>query len=284
LSEAKSGSGLPAIPDFARFAPLNPGYKSGETMSADLQYQVSDRIAEITLARAPVNALNASLLEQLLEAYQRAAADDNVRAVVLASALPRQFCAGLDLTMLLGQPDAEVRRILGKLYVDMAAIQSDLGKPSIAAVNGAARGGGMTLAIMCDVIVAAQSATFGYPEINVGVVPAIHFVHLPRIVGRHRAFELLFTGRSFGAEEAASLGLVSRVVADESVRDEALGLARAFATKSPTAMRLGRAAFMRANDYRQDIDAAVEDFCRVVATPDAQEGLRAFGEKRAPKW
>jgi len=253
-------------------------------MRADLQYRVSDRIAEITLARAPVNALNLSLLEQLLEAFRRAAADDEVRAVVLTSAVPRQFCAGLDLTMLLGQPDTEVRRILGKLYVDMAAIQSDLGKPSIAAVNGAARGGGMTLAIMCDVIVAAHSATFGYPEINVGLVPAIHFVHLPRIVGRHRAFELLFTGRSFGAEEAASLGLVSRLVADETLRDEALGLARAFATKSPTAMRLGRAAFMRTNDYRQSIDEAVEDFCRVVATPDAQEGMRAFSEKRKPKW
>jgi enoyl-CoA hydratase len=166
----------------------------------------------------------------------------------------------------------------------MAAVQADLGKPSIAAVNGAARGGGMTLAILCDVIVAAQGATFGYPEINVGLVPAIHFAHLPRIVGRHRAFELLFTGRSFGAEEAASLGLVSRVVADETLHDEVLALARAFATKSPAAMRLGRAAFMRANDYRQDIDAAVEDFCRVVATPGAQEGLRAFSEKRPPKW
>jgi enoyl-CoA hydratase len=254
-------------------------------MTGDVRYDVSDHVAEITLARAPVNALNLTVLEQLLEAFRRAAADDNVRAVLLTSAVPRQFCAGLDLAMLLGQPDTEVRRILGKLYVDMAAIQSDLGKPSIAAVNGAARGGGMTLAILCDVIVAAQSATFGYPEINIGLVPAIHFVHLPRIIGRHRAFELLFTGRSFGAEEAASVGLVSRVAADDSVRDEALGLARAFAAKSPTAMRLGRAAFMRANGLdRRSIDEAVEDFCRVVATPDAQEGLRAFSEKRRPKW
>jgi enoyl-CoA hydratase/carnithine racemase len=253
-------------------------------MNPDLRYDVTDHIAEITLARPPVNALSLPLLEQLLEALRRAAADEDVRAVVLTSAVPRQFCAGLDLGLLLGKPETDIRRLLERLYVDMAAVQGSLGKPSIAAVNGAARGGGMTLAILCDVLVAGQSATFGYPEINVGLVPAIHFVHLPRIVGRHRAFELLFTGRSFGADEAASLGLVSRVVPDENVREEARALARSFATKSPTTMRLGRAAFMRANDYRPSIDDAVDDFCGVVTMPDAQEGLRAFCEKRKPNW
>jgi enoyl-CoA hydratase/carnithine racemase len=111
-------------------------------------------------------------------------------------------------------------------------------------------------------------------------------VHLPRIVGRHRAFELLFSGRTFGADEAASLGLVSRIVPDETVRDEAWAVARVFATKSRTAMRLGRAAFARANDldYRRGIGDAVENFCNVVATADAQEGLQAFIEKRPPNW
>jgi enoyl-CoA hydratase/carnithine racemase len=252
----------------------------------NLRYEVSDRIAEISLERPPVNALNLSLLEQLIAAFRRAAADENVRAVVLASALPRRFSAGLDLDVLSGKSGTEVRRFLDKLYVELADAQHNLGKPSIAAVGGAARGGGMTLAISCDVLVAAQSATFGYPEIDLALVPAIHFAHLPRIVGRHRAFELLFTGRSFGAEEAASLGLVSRIVPDEKLRDEARAMARIFATKSPTAMRLGRAAFMRANDldYRRSIGNAVDVFCNVATTDDAQEGLRAFKEKRAPSW
>jgi enoyl-CoA hydratase/carnithine racemase len=252
----------------------------------NLRYDVSDRIAEISLDRPPVNALNLSLLEQLIEAFRRAAADENVRAVVLASALPRRFSAGLDLDILRGKSGTEVRRFLDKLYVELADVQYNLGKPSIAAVGGAARGGGMTLAISCDVILAGQSATFGYPEIDLALVPAIHFAHLPRIVGRHRAFELLFTGRSFGAEEAASLGLVSRVVPDEKLRDQARAMAGIFATKSPTAMRLGRAAFMRANDldYRRSIGNAVEVFCNVATTDDAQEGLRAFKEKRAPSW
>jgi enoyl-CoA hydratase/carnithine racemase len=252
----------------------------------NLRYDVSDRIAEISLDRPPVNALNLSLLEQLIAAFRRAAADENVRAVVLASALPRRVSAGLDLDILRGKSGTEVRRFLDKLYVELADVQYNLGKPSIAAVGGAARGGGMTLAISCDVILAGQSATFGYPEIDLALVPAIHFAHLPRIVGRHRAFELLFTGRSFGAEEAASLGLVSRVVPDEKLRDQARAMAGIFATKSPTAMRLGRAAFMRANDldYRRSIGNAVEVFCNVATTDDAQEGLRAFKEKRAPSW
>ncbi len=254
--------------------------------SANLRYEVANRIAEIRLDRPPVNALNLPLLAELIEALRRAAADENVRAVVLASALPRAFSAGLDLDLLRGKPGAEVRRFLDKLYVELSDVQYNLGKPSIAAVGGAARGGGMTLAISCDVLLAGHSATFGYPEIDLGLVPAIHFVHLPRIVGRHRAFELLFSGRAFDAEEAAKLGLVSRIVPDEELRDAARSLAGIFAGKSTSAMRLGRAAFMRANDldFRRSIGDAVELFCNVATTDAAQEGLRAFQEKRPPRW
>jgi enoyl-CoA hydratase/carnithine racemase len=254
----------------------------GMTTHEDLRYDVSDQIAEISLARPPVNALSLALLEQLIAALRRAAADETVRAVVLTSALAHRFSAGLDLRLLLGKPAAEVRRLLDKLYVELLNAQSNLGKPSIAAVGGAARGGGMTLAISCDVILAGEGATFGYPEIDLALVPAIHFAHLPRIVGRHRAFELLFSGRTFGAQEAFSLGLVSRIVPDEKVREEARAMARVFATKSPSAMRLGRAQFLRANDDRRRIAEAVENFCTVAATADAQEGMRAFIEKRSP--
>jgi enoyl-CoA hydratase len=254
------------------------------TTHDDLRYDVSDQIAEISLARAPVNALSLALLEQLVAALGRAAADDDVRAVVLTSALPRRFSAGLDLRLLLGNPATEVRSVLNQLYVQLADAQHNLGKPSIAAVNGSARGGGMTLAISCDVLVAGESATFGYPEIELGLVPAIHFLHLPRIVGRHRAFELLFSGRTFAAEEAACLGLVSRIVPDEKVREEARAMAGVFAAKPRTAMRLGRAAFLRANDDRRGIAEAVENFCAVAATAEAQEGVRAFVEKRPPNW
>jgi enoyl-CoA hydratase/carnithine racemase len=251
-----------------------------------IRYQVADRVAEIELHNPPVNALTHSMLEQLIAALKRAGSDDAVRAVLVTSAVPARFCAGLDLKDLAGKPGSAVRALLDKLYVEMAETQYHLGKPSIAVVDGAARGGGMTLAISCDVIVASEAATFGYPEIDLGLAPAIHFVHLPRIVGRHRAFELLFSGRTFSAAEALSLGLVSRVAPGASALAAGRELARVLAAKPPHAMRLARAAFMRANDldYRRGIEHAAELFCNIAATDEAQEGLRSFSEKRPPKW
>jgi enoyl-CoA hydratase len=251
-----------------------------------VSYSVSAGIARIALDRPPVNALGLETIRAIVAALRRAAADESARAVVLGSGVPRRFCAGLDLTLLLGKSGGQVRELLQALYVDLHDAQYNLGKPSIAAVGGAARGGGMTLAISCDVILAGESATFGYPEINIGVLPAIHFAHLPRIAGRHRAFELLFSGRSFDAAEARDLGLIGKIIADAELDAAAFALAAEFAAKSPTVMRLGRAAFMRQNDldYRRSVAAAVEDFCNAVTTDAAQEGIRAFLEKRAPNW
>jgi len=252
---------------------------------ASVRYDVVNGIARIILDRPPVNALDLDMIRSVVAALETSAKDDAVRAVVLTSAVPNRFCAGLDLKILLGKSDEKVRGFLQQLYVRLHDGQYNLGKPSIAAVAGAARGGGMTLAISCDVIVAGAGATFGYPEIDVGVVPAIHFAHLPRIVGRHRAFELLFSGRSFGAEEAYRLGLVSKVVADADLAAEATALANTFAAKSPAVMRLGRAAFMRQNDldYRRSIANAVEDFVNVTMTDAAQDGLRAFLARGLPR-
>lgn len=251
-----------------------------------VRYEVADGLARIVLARPPVNALSVEMIRAVVAAFKRAAADQAVRAVVLTSGVAGRFSAGLDLDILLGKPAEEIRTFVQELYINLYDAQYELGKPSIAAVGGAARGGGMTMAVSCDVVIASDDATFGYPEIDVGVLPAIHFAHLPRIVGRHRAFELLFSGRSFGPNEARELGLVTRVVAPSELDAAAMALARQFATKSETVLRMGRAAFMRQNDldYRRSIAAAVEDFCSVAVTEAAQEGLRAFVEKRAPKW
>ena len=217
------------------------------------------------------------MVKGVVAALETAAKDQDARAVVLTSAVADRFCAGLDLKILLGKSETKVRSFLQELYIRLHDAQYNLGKPSIAAVAGAARGGGMTLAISCDVILAGARATFGYP--------AIHFAHLPRIVGRHRAFELLFSGRSFDAEEAYRLGLVARIVPDAEVEPAALAMAATFAAKSPTVMRLGRAAFMRQNDldYRRSIANAVQDFCNVTMTDAAQEGLQAFVGRRTAR-
>src|SRR5262245_55430480 len=167
-----------------------------------LSYEVKDAIAEISLRRPPVNALSLEMIQELVAALNRAAGDSNARAVIISSEITKRFCAGLDPRLLLDRPLGHIHSVLKSLYIDLYDAQYKLGKPSIAAVNGAARGGGMTVAVSCDVIVASERATFGYPEIELGLVPGIHFIHLPRVVGRHRAFELLFSARSFPACEA----------------------------------------------------------------------------------
>jgi len=251
-----------------------------------VNYEVRNRIAEIALNRPPVNALTEPMLDELLAALAAAAADPLVRAVILRSNVAQRFCAGLNLEAVDSGTSTDLRALVEKLYLRVCDAQRDLSKPSIAVVSGAARGGGMTLAISCDLILAGRSATFGYPEIDVGLIPAIHYAHLPRIVGRYRAFDLLFTGRSFGADEAAALGLVSRVVEDERVLDQARALAQVFAAKPAEILELGRDAFRRENDmdYRVSVAAAVDDFCAVASTEPAREGVRAFLEKRKPEW
>jgi enoyl-CoA hydratase/carnithine racemase len=251
-----------------------------------IDYVVTDRVAEITMRRAPVNAINHALIDDILAAYRLAKDDDGVRAVILTSAFPAAFSAGMDLAMIRGGSGLDLRRFLEKLYLGMHDLQYRMGKPTIAALTGPARAAGVTLAVSCDVLIAAEGASLGYPEINVGLIPAMHFVHLPRQIGRHKAFELLFSGRPIGAAEAERQGLVNRVVPQEQVLPEARALAREFAAKSPVVMKLARDAYLRANDfeYRRAIENTVETICNIIATPDAQEGLAAFNEKRAPNW
>ena len=253
---------------------------------SSIEYEVRNNIAEIALDAAPVNALTESMLDEMLGCLVRASADPLVRAVILRSNVPRRFCAGLNLETVSNAGSADLHSLVEKLYVHLYDTQTQLGKPSIAAVSGAARGGGMTLAISCDLIVAGRSATFGYPEIDVGLVPAIHYAHLPRIVGRYRAFDLLFTGRSVDAAEAAALGLVSRLVEDNEVLDCARELAQQLAAKPAQVLAMGRAAFRNENDtgYRASVVSAVDNFCTVAAAEQAREGIKAFIEKRKPNW
>ncbi|MDP6688204.1 MAG: enoyl-CoA hydratase/isomerase family protein [Alphaproteobacteria bacterium] len=252
----------------------------------NIQYEVSEHIAVIRLNRAPVNALSLEFVNEIIAALRQAGDDDDVRVVIVTSALEKAFCAGLDLSVVKGVDGEGMRAFLERLYFELNDVQYRLGKPSIAAVNGAARAGGMTVAVSCNMIIAGESASFGYPEINVGIIPALHYVHLPRMAGRHRAFEHLFLGDEFGAEEAKDLGVVNHVMPDDQVLDKALEIAGKLAAKSPVVMKLGRDAYMRAidTDYRRSIENVAETMCNVVATADSREGLTAFMEKRPPKW
>ena len=251
-----------------------------------IQYEVRDNIAEILFNNPPVNAITRELMDSFLAMLRQAGQDSQVRAVIIGSAIPGRFCAGQDLGDFLRSSPTEFHEAVQKLYVELCDVQFNLGKPSIAAIAGTTRGGGMSVAITCDMIVAADTATFGYPELDIGLLPAVHYTHLHRLVGRYRAFDLLFTGRSFDAQEALQLGLVSRIAPAADLLNEARKLAKVLAAKSPELMKLGKTAFTRAidGDYRQGVAAAVNLACTVFGTDDAKEGLSAFVEKRKPVW
>ena len=251
-----------------------------------LEYEVRDHVAEILFNNPPVNGITEEFLDLLMASLTRAGNDPQVRAIIIGSAIPGRFCGGLDLPGFLKSSPSQVHAIVNKLYLQLHELQARLPKPSIAAITGAARGGGMSIAITCDMIVAADNASFGYPELEVGLVPSIHFTHLHRIAGRYRAFDLLFTGRPFDVREAMEIGLVCRSAPEAQVLDEARKLARVFASKSPELMRLGKAAFKRAidNGYSVAAAGAVDTVSTVFGTDDCKEGLAAFAQKRKPVW
>ena len=226
------------------------------------------------------------MIESIHECLREADSDSKVGCVLLSSKLPGMFCGGMDLRMVLDGDTENLRSFAHKFYLGTMNIQYEMKKPTIVAINGPARGAGMTLAITSDTILAADNIDVGYPEIDIGIIPAIHFVHLPRQISRHKAFELLFSGRPIPAHEARSLGLINQTLPPESLMDGALQLAKVFASKSATVMRLARQSFMRANDldYRRNIENQIETLCNIFQTADAREGLTAFLEKRAPRW
>ncbi len=249
-----------------------------------VDYKVVDRVAEITMNRPPVNAINYEMARNVIDAYYKARDDEGVGAVILASALDNAFSAGLDLKMALTMTGQELRGFIEMFYYEMHEAQYRLGKPTIAAVNAAAKAAGVTWAVSCDIIIAGENAQFGYPEINVGLIPAMHVVHLPRQIGRHNAAKLLFTGDSVSAREMWRMGAINDVVPTDRVMAEARKLARNLSSKSPIAMKLIRDAFMRANDldYRRAMESVVETMCNLKDSYDSREALAAFVEHREP--
>lgn len=253
-------------------------------MAEYVDYKVVEGVAEVTMNRGPVNAVNLQLAREVNDAYRRARTDESVGAVILTSALPTVFSAGFDLKLAIEMDGQALRSFTEVFYYEMHEALYRMGKPVIAAVNGHARAAGVTLAVSCDMIIAAEEAKMGYPEIDVGLLPAMHLVHLPRQAGRHRAAHLLFTGDIVDAAEMYRLGVVNEVVPRAQVMERARALARRLAKKSPVAMKLLRDAFMRANDndYRRAMESVVETMCGLKDSHDSREALLAFLEKRTP--
>jgi enoyl-CoA hydratase/carnithine racemase len=252
-----------------------------------LLYEVADGVATVTINRPERrNAMSWTVMTELRAAFAAAKSDDAVRVVVLTGAGDKAFCAGADLTgMAEGAAWAalhDARGELARLFRDMW----ELGKPTIARVRGYALAGGFGLALACDVVVAADDAQFGTPEIDVGLWPYMITVPLVRSMPPKVALELMMTGRRVGAEEAQRIGFVNRVVPVDSLDDEVGELAATIASKSPAIMKLGRDSFYAVWDQ------AAEDALRLLHpmltittnTEDAAEGIAAFAEKRKPQW
>lgn len=230
-----------------------------------------------------LNALNSGLMEELLAALEAFDADPAIGALVITGD-ERAFAAG-----------ADIKEMAGATAVDMLTRDSigrwdrlrRLKKPLLAAVSGHCLGGGNELAMTCDLIVASETARFGQPEINIGVIPGAGGTQrLTRAVGKAVAMEMVLNGRLLTADEAYRFGLVNRVVPAEACLSEALALAQAIAERAPLAVRLGKEAVN--NAFETPLTDGLADerraFYLLFSTEDQKEGMAAFVEKRKPQW
>jgi enoyl-CoA hydratase/carnithine racemase len=253
----------------------------------ELLYEMDGPVARLTINRPERrNALSWPVIGELRRAVARAKADEQVRVLVLTGAGEQAFCAGADLTgMAEGAGPAELhdgRGELAELFRDLWAV----GKPVIARVRGYALAGGFGLALACDLIVAADDAQFGTPEIGVGLWPYMITVPMLRSMPPKIALELMMTGRRVAADEAKSIGFVNRVVPAGKLDQTVDDLAAQLASTSPLIMRLGRDSFYAVLDQPADVALRLlHPMLSVTAsTEDAVEGIGAFAERRSPVW
>ena len=238
-------------------------------------------VATVTIDRQDaLNALDQPTLTELRDSLAELAEDASVRALVLTGAGDRAFVAGADIKAMAAM-DVDEARAWGALGHETASLLESMPKPTIAAVNGFALGGGCELALACDVRYAATTAKLGQPEVTIGIIPGWGGTQrLPRVVGIGAAQELIMTGRLVGAAEALRLGLVNAVFPPEELLPKARELARSLAAKSPLVLAAIKQATART--FSGDLGAEAEAFATLFGSEDQKEGMAAFVEKREP--
>ena len=243
-----------------------------------------NNIGVVQLNRPNVlNALSFGLMSELVNGLEELDKDEAVKVIILTGS-GRAFTAGADLAEMSRATPVDL--LLGRRFELWDRIRK-ISKPIIAAVDGYCLGGGNELAMSCDVIIASETATFGQPEINVGIIPGAGGTQrLTRAVGKYKAMEMILTGKSISAEEAYRVGLVNRVVPPESLMEEAKKLATEIASKPQISVRSAKEAILKAQDTTLEVGLEFERkaFYMLFATEDGKEGMRAFLEKRKPNF
>ena len=254
---------------------------------ATLKLEERDRVAVVTIHRPEkLNALDATVFAELVAAFEGLRNRRDIGAVILTGAGEKAFIAGADIAVL-AQCDAAAARENARRGQEFTRLLEKLGKPVIAAINGFALGGGCEIALACDIVIAADTAKFGQPEIKLGVIPGAGGTQrLPRAVGKAKAMDLILTGRMMDTAEAERAGLVSRVVPAAKLLDEALAVANAISEFSAPSVMIAKECVNRAYEMPLAEGILFERrlFHSLFATADQKEGMRAFVEKRTPSF
>ena len=253
----------------------------------NLLIEVSEKIALVTINRPKVrNALNAKTIEELDACIETLRQDVEVRVIILTGAGERAFVAGADINELATYSPQQARECALRGQAVLSRIEK-LGKPTIAAVNGFALGGGCELALACSLRIASQTARLGLPEVKLGIIPGYGGTQrLPRLIGKGMALQLILTGEPLPAEEAFKWGLVNQVVAPGQLLPAAKELARKIVANAPLAVQYGLEAVHRGIESPLEEGLALEAtlFGIAFASDDMKEGTRAFLEKRPPNF
>jgi enoyl-CoA hydratase/carnithine racemase len=251
-----------------------------------LHYSVTDHIAEITLDSPPMNLIDQQMTQEYLSALDLAENDPEVRVIVLSGA-GKGLSGGVNLKILEGYGATDMKEFLSVFYVQMMRQVRELTKPIMASVHGFAMEGACTLAFACDMIIAAEDTKFGYPGVpNLAAPPGMHVWFLQKLIGRMKAAELIYTGESIDAVEAERLGLITRAVPKENLREETMKLAGKIATMSPLALKTAREMIYRMEDmdFSKVPNTALDMMSFSFTSEDSLEARRAFNEKRDPVW